>query len=283
MTRLSQFSIKERSKIVKFEKTSLLTRNCIKHLHSHLSNLLKKFCDIFKDNTKNKRWKETNKIYKIKADNSCFLMLLDKMSRQESKISEYHLINSFDPRIATTNVWFIDELIRIEQRNKKLKKLAKKHIAWKKKTLAKYSKECEQYIHERRDWEMSVVIQTWNKSEIFWSIQISSFSHLLNLVESKHAIQKEYTKLIKNEDISRTTINVYEDEIEEKVSSDSKKSNDLEDESVNISEDIEQNFSILSFTDEHLMIETLIENISKRDINTTLIDIREETMTDIEE
>jgi hypothetical protein len=105
----------------------------------------------------------------------------------------------------------------------------------------------------------------------------------LNLVESKHAIQKEYTKLIKNEDISRTTINVYEDEIEEKVSSDSKKSNDLEDESVNISEDIEQNFSILSFTDEHLMIETLIENISKRDINTTLIDIREETMTDIEE
>jgi hypothetical protein len=105
----------------------------------------------------------------------------------------------------------------------------------------------------------------------------------LNFVESKHAIQRKYTKLIENEDISRTTTNVYEDEIEEKVSSDSKKSNDLEDESINISEDSEQNSSILSFTDEHLMIETLIENISKRDINATLIDIRKEIMTDIEE
>jgi hypothetical protein len=114
-------------------------------------------------------------------------------------------------------------------------------------------------------------------------MQISSFNHLLNLVESKHAIQKEYTKLIENEDIPRTTTNVYEDEIEEKVSNDSEKSNDLEDESVNIFEDIEQDFSTLSSTDEHLMIETLIENISKRNINTTLIDIREETMTDIEE
>jgi hypothetical protein len=132
MTRLSQISIKERDKIVKFERTSLLTRNCIKHLHSHLqffieeidsrfslsieassfkshksttnSDLLKKFCDIFKDNTKNKRWKEANKIYKIKANNSCFLMLLNKKSREESKISEYHLIDSFDSRIATTKV-----------------------------------------------------------------------------------------------------------------------------------------------------------------------------------
>ncbi len=212
-------------------------------------------------------------------------MLLDKKSRQESKskTSEYHLVDSFDSRIATTKVWFIDELIKIERRNKRMKKLVKKHIAWKKKALAKYAKECEQYIHERRDWEMSIMIQTWNKSEIFWLIQISSFNHLLNFVESKHAIQRKYTKLIENEDISRTTTNVYEDEIEEKVSSDSKKSNDLEDESINISEDSEQNSSILSFTDEHLMIETLIENISKRDINATLIDIRKEIMTDIEE
>jgi hypothetical protein len=107
----------------------------------------------------------------------------------------------------------------------------------------------------------------------------------LNLIESKHAIQREYTKLIKNEDISSTTTNVYEDEIKKKISNDfEEKSNDFEDESINISEDFEQNSSILFSTDEHFMIEALIENISKSiNINTTLIDITEEIMTDSEE
>ncbi len=117
-------------------------------------------------------------------------------------------------------MWFIDKFIRIEQRNKRMKKLVKKHIAWKKKILAKYAKECEQYIHEKRDWEMSIMIQTWNKFEIFWSIQISSFNHLLNLVEFEHAMQEDYITLMKNENMSRTVKNVYEDEIEKKISSD---------------------------------------------------------------
>ncbi len=95
---------------------------------------------------------------------------------------------------------------------------------------------------------MTVVIQTWNKSEVFWSVQISSLNHLLNLIESKHAIQEEYTTLIESEEISRTTTNVYEDEIKEKISNDFEEENndDFEDESINISEDFEKNFSILS-------------------------------------
>jgi ribulose kinase len=40
---------------------------------------------------------------------------------------------------------------RIKQRDKQMKKAAKKHITLKKKALAKYSKEFEQYIHARRD------------------------------------------------------------------------------------------------------------------------------------
>jgi hypothetical protein len=71
---------------------------------------------------------------------------------------------------------------------------------------------------------------------------------LLNLIESKHAIQEEYTTLIESEEISRTTTNVYEDEIKEKISNDFEEENndDFEDESINISEDFEKNFSILS-------------------------------------
>ncbi len=204
-------------------------------------------------------------------------MLLNKKSRQESKISEYHLIDSFNSKIAATKVWFIDEFTRIEQRNKNMKKLAKKHIAWKKKTLTKYSKECEQYIHERRDWEMTVIIQTWNKSEIIWSIQISSFNHLLNLVEFEHAMQEEYITLMKNENMSRTIKNVYEDEIKKKISSDfqSEKSDNSMNES-NITNDA---FISLT-TEEYLMSETLIEKNSQFASKHSMTSITEIIMKD---
>jgi hypothetical protein len=88
---------------------------------------------------------------------------------------------------------------------------------------------------------MTRMIQTWNKSEIFWSIQILSFNHLLNLVEFEHAMQEDYITLMKNENMSRTIKNVYEDEIEKYISSDfqsEKSDNSMNDNIINDSNEI---------------------------------------------
>ncbi len=125
---------------------------------------------------------------------------------------------------------------------------------------------------------MSIVIQTWIKSKISWSVQISSLNHLLNLVQFQHAIQEELITLIDNENTSRTITNVNEDEIEKEISSDieSEESENLKIESEN---------SVSLVTEKYLMTDALIQNISESNtnINTTLILVKQDIMTNSEE
>jgi hypothetical protein len=106
--------------------------------------ILKVFCEVFTNFTQNKRWRDKNLVYKIRADNSCFLTMLDKKSRNKKiRISQYHLINALKSRIAAFNVWFIDDFITSKMRNQHMKKTIKRHKRWKIKVTINYIKECE--------------------------------------------------------------------------------------------------------------------------------------------
>jgi hypothetical protein len=84
--------------------------------------------------------------------------------------------------------------------------------------------------------------------------------------------------LIDNENTSRTITNVNEDEIEKEISSDieSEESENLKIESEN---------SVSLVTEKYLMTDALIQNISESNtnINTTLILVKQDIMTNSEE
>jgi hypothetical protein len=91
-------------------------------------------------------------------------------------------------------------------------------------------------------------------------------------------VQEEYITLMKNENMSRTVKNVYEDEIEKKISSDyqSEKSDNSMNES-NITDDA----SISLATEEYLMSETLIEKNSQFASKHSMTSITEIIMKDL--
>ncbi len=211
LIKLEQTSAEKHEKIVNFEETTLRTSNFIKYLHSHVrffinnindnfslnvessfkkserftsnAKILKVFCDIFLDDTQNKRWKK-KPLYKIRADVLCYLTMLNKKKKknsQHTKISFYHLTDKFDFRIIVANVWFIQSFITQQTKNRHMKIIDKRHRKWKFRALFKYIRECEIYILERKDWEFNAMLKAWNKSEIQWSIHITIFDDLIIL------------------------------------------------------------------------------------------------------
>jgi hypothetical protein len=115
--------------------------------------------------------------------------------------------------MAIVNVWFTQEMITATQKNKKMRKIRKKHDEWKTKPTTKYFRECEIYVFERKDWEFEAVLQTWKKSEIVWSILIASFNDLIKLaITNSNADNENYIEIIEKKNKSRIIMNIYSDE-----------------------------------------------------------------------
>ncbi len=254
LIKLEHASIEKHDKLVKYQEKVLRIENLIKYLHFHVrvyienindnfflnieaflkksiklifnANILKMFCEISIDETKNKKWKKKS-LYKIRAKNACYLILLNKKSRKSRDRSDYHLTDVFESRIAATKVWFIHDFTTATQRDKKMRKVTRKYRKWKIKILIIYIKQCKLYILKRRDWEFHIMLKTWKKSSIFWFITINNFDHFLNLANTNY--QKEeinFIILIKSKNISRINIITYFDESEQEIFTKSKNNNE---------------------------------------------------------
>ncbi len=113
-------------------------------------------------------------------------------------------------------------MIIAAQRNKKMRRIHKKHKKWKKIVMQTYFRECEIYVLEKKNWEFNAILQTWKKLEVFWSIIISSFDNLINLTNTNSNLNNEnYINMIEKENKSRVTINIYSNENESEISSNS--------------------------------------------------------------
>jgi hypothetical protein len=226
LIKLEQTSAEKHEKIVNFEETILRTNNLIKYLHSHVrffidnindnfsfnvessfkkskkftsnAKILKLFCDISFDVTQNKKWRKKS-LYKIKADVFCYFTMLNKKKKkdaQHTKISFYHLTDKFDSRIIVANVWFIQNFITQQTKDKHMKNIDKRHRKWKFRTLFRYIKECEIYILERRNEKFNAMLEIWNKSEIQWLIHIAFFNDLI-ILTNESLFDDDYVNLVK--------------------------------------------------------------------------------------
>ncbi len=248
MIKMSQAFKEEQKRIIIYQNDRLKTDNMIKYLHSHVkfyiddvntkyslnidssfkksmrsttnADILKLFCDIVKNETKNKRWKKTKQVYKVRARNVCYLTLLDKKSRKKNTF-DYHITNKYKSRIASFMIWFNHEMIIAAQRKKEMRKIHKKHEDWKTNVMKTYFKECELYVLEKKDWKFNAILKTWRKLEIFWSTTISSFENLMKLASTNSDSKNEnYINMIEEENRSRIAANTYSNENEAEVSFD---------------------------------------------------------------
>ncbi len=281
---MNQTFKEDQERIVTYQNNRLLTDSMIKYLHSHVrfyienvstkyslnidlsskrsirsttnSNILRLLCEIAKNETKNKRWKNTKRIYKIRADNACYLTLLDKKFRKKNTF-DYHLTDKYESRIAEFKVWFTHEMIIAAQKDKKMRTIHRKHDKWKTNVMRTYFRECEVYVLERRNWEFNAMLQTWEKSRIFWSITISSFDTLVKLASTKTNFDNEnYIIMIKKENRSRIATNTYSNENESEIFANSSS------ESESSMSDSEEEFSAIASEDEilnqrHMMTKAL--------------------------
>ncbi len=195
------------------------------------SDILKIFCDTFMNSTKNKKWKEKKSLYRVRAKNSCFLIMLNKKSRdskrQKKNISSYHLIDFFESRIVNSQVWFVEDFSIVKQKDYKTKKIAKKHQRWKIRALVDYTRQCELYVLKRRDWKFQIILQVWDKSSILWLISIISFNELLKLTSTNaDEDNANYSKMIEEKNKSRLITTIYNDEFEKKTFSNNTKSDE---------------------------------------------------------
>ncbi len=146
--------------------------------------LIQTFCGIVKDTVENKVWKE--EIYKIIAEKSAYLLLLNKRTRDEFDFItanrnaillnfSYHYTDSFDSIINENFIWFIQELITSDLRLQKTQECVKKHYLWKIQKHLFYQSKCTQYIRDRVEWEYNLVRKTLEMkiSRITWSTNYS--------------------------------------------------------------------------------------------------------------
>jgi hypothetical protein len=248
MIKMNQALKKKQERIIIYQDDRLRTNNMIKYLHSHVrfyiddvstkyslnihsslrksmksttnANILKLFCEITKNETKNKRWKKTKQVYKVRAKNACYLILLDIKSRKKNTL-DYHLTNKYESRIALFKMWFIHEMIIAVQRNKEMRKIHKKHEDWKTNVMKTYFREFELYVLEKKDWKLNAILKIWEKLEIFWSTTISSFENLVKLASTNSDSENEnYINMIEEENKSRIAANIYSNENEAEMSFD---------------------------------------------------------------
>jgi hypothetical protein len=139
MIKMSQAFKKEQERIIIYQDDRLRTDNMIKYLHSHVkfyidddvnakyslnidsssrksmksttnADIFRLFCEMIKNETENKRWKRTKRVYKVRAKNACYLTLLDKKSRKKNTL-DYHLTDKYESRIAASKIWFTRDMI----------------------------------------------------------------------------------------------------------------------------------------------------------------------------
>ncbi len=249
---MSQVFKKKQERIIIYQDDRLRTNNMIKDLHSHVkfyienlstkyslnidsssrksiksttnANILKLFCEITKNETENKRWKRIKRVYKVRAENAFYLILLDKKSRKKNTL-DYYLTNKYESRITTSKVWFTRDMFIAAQKNKEMRKIHKKHEKWKKIVMKAYFKECEIYMLERKDWKFNAILKTWKKSEVFWSITISTFDNLVELTSTNsYSNNENYVSMIEEKNRSRITTKIYLNENESKVFANSSQS-----------------------------------------------------------
>jgi hypothetical protein len=132
MIKMNQTSKKKQEKIIIYQDDRLKTDNMIKYLHLHVrfyidddvsakyslnidfsfrksmrlttnADIFKLFREIIKNETKNKRWKETKRMYKIRAKNACYLTLFDKKSRKKN-ILDYYLTDKYKSWITISKI-----------------------------------------------------------------------------------------------------------------------------------------------------------------------------------
>jgi dephospho-CoA kinase len=126
MIKMNQIFKENQERIVIYQSNRLFINNMIKYLHFHIkfyienvntkyslninssfeksiksttnSKILRLFCEIAKNETKNKQWKSTKRVNKIRASNICYLTLFDKKSRKKNTF-DYHLTNKYESQI----------------------------------------------------------------------------------------------------------------------------------------------------------------------------------------
>ncbi len=102
-------------------------------------------------------------------------------------------------------------------RDKKMRKVTKKHRRWKINALADYARQCELYILKRKNWEFHTILQIWEKSDVLWLVVINTFNDLIELARANYEEFTNYTKLTENENVLRVATKTYFDEIEQKI------------------------------------------------------------------
>jgi hypothetical protein len=170
--------------------------------------MIRVYCDIARDNKRNKLWK--NQKIKIVAEKSCFLQILNKKTKENLfiinsknlKNLKYHYANSYEFRIAQTNVWFIEEMTTSKQRRKVAIQHVKLHRQWKIKATENYHKNYKIYVQNRINWEWELLNHVLHYSSLKWS-SIATSKRILILTQSfKIRLHDDYTRMIKQKNDS---------------------------------------------------------------------------------
>jgi hypothetical protein len=186
-----------------FMKSSLKS-----HKSTSKSEMIRVYCDIARDNKRNKLWK--NQKVKIVVEKSCFLQILDKktkndlliMNSKNLKNSKYHYADSYEFRIAQTDVWFIERITTSKQRRRVAIEHVKLHRQWKIKATENYHKDCRIYIQKRIKWEWELLNYVLHYSNLKWS-SIATSKRILILTQSfKIRLHDDYTRMIKQKNDS---------------------------------------------------------------------------------
>ncbi len=223
-----QSSIKEDEIIVNIRDKSYHTEYIIKYLHSVArfiirdvitflfstesslksvkstfnSSLTRIYCELVRNNKRNKKWKSKVKVI---VEKSCFISVLDKkttenllMTNSNAEIdSNFHFIDNYDSKIAEANIWFIQSMSIRKKRREVALHFARQHYQWKIKATIKYNKDCKNYVMKRIDWEWKLLNSVLKHFDLQWS-SVVSFVRILQLTNSFRIrlINDDYRKLI---------------------------------------------------------------------------------------
>ncbi len=117
-----------------------VSKSSIKSLKSIFNfTLIRTYVKIVRNNKKNKKWKSKVKMI---AEKFCYQLILDKKTIEDilnfdfnSKLnnSSYHFIDSYKSRIAKCQIWFIQSIIILNDKEQTTTLCARNHYEWKKK------------------------------------------------------------------------------------------------------------------------------------------------------
>jgi hypothetical protein len=149
--------------------------------------MMKKFCELIRDSAINKRWIKSKK-FRITAEQSIFLLVLDRKIKNvdyttlnlsiEMTILVFHFVTIHESRIAQNKVWFTRSMFTTQDRRNATKIIAREHLQWKIQVHTQYKEQCRRYVRQRILWEIQLMKEALQVSNIIWSIDMSNENRL---------------------------------------------------------------------------------------------------------